>query len=308
MFNNWMKRNGKVYISEQEEQFRFGKYLENSAIVEEHNARYEAGLETYDLELNLFADMDNREFSNIYLMMNGPSFERRVGDTKKCTGSQAPTSNIPDSIDWSSKGGVTPIKNQGQCGSCWAFSTTGALEGEHFRKNGTLDSYSEQQLVDCSKSYGNGGCNGGLMNMSFWYVIDHGITLETKYPYKGVGGTCHYTDADKAWGISNCVDVTVDVEKALLASIAQQPTSVAIEADHASFQLYKSGVYSGNCGTKLDHGVLAVGFGDLSGKPYIKVKNSWGSTWGTAGYIYMARKGDGKGQCGINMAASFPIA
>jgi len=102
--------------------------------------------------------------------------------------------------------------------------------------------------------------------------------------------------------------VTVNVEKALLASIAQQPTSVAIEADHPSFQLYKSGIYSGNCGTKLDHGVLAVGFGDQSGKKFIKVKNSWGATWGSQGYIFLSRNGDGRGQCGINMAASFPIA
>ena len=253
--------------------------------------------------------MDNQEFSNIYLMMNTPAgAPEGVADTRKCTGAQASTDNIPASVDWSDKGGVTGVRNQGQCGSCWAFSATGALEGEYFRTKGSLESFSEQQLVDCSKSYGNAGCNGGLMNMTFWYVIDHGITTETKYPYKGVGSTCKFNDADKVWQISNCVDVTVNVEKALLASIAQQPTSVAIEADHASFQLYKSGVYSGNCGTKLDHGVLAVGYGDLSGKQYIKVKNSWGSSWGSHGYIFIARKGDGKGQCGINMAASFAIA
>jgi C1A family cysteine protease len=242
-------------------------------------------------------------------MMNAPSgAPQGVADTKKCTGAQIPTDNLPETVDWTAKGGVTPVKNQGQCGSCWAFSTTGALEGEYFRTQGSLQSFSEQQLVDCSKSYGNGGCNGGLMNMSFWYVIDHGITNETQYPYKAAGSTCKYTDAQKVWGISNCVDVTVNVEKALLASIAHQPTSVAIEADHASFQLYKSGVYSGNCGTKLDHGVLAVGYGEQSGKTFIKVKNSWGSSWGSQGYIYIARKGDGKGQCGINMAASFAIA
>jgi cathepsin L len=119
------------------------------------------------------------------------------GDTSKCSGAQASTSNIPSEIDWSAKGSVTPIKNQGQCGSCWAFSTTGSLEGAHFNAKGQLKSFSEQQLVDCSKSYGNLGCSGGLMNSSFFYVIDHGITLESKYAYKGVQGTCHYQSADE---------------------------------------------------------------------------------------------------------------
>lgn len=146
------------------------------------------------------------------------------------------------------------------------------------------------------------------MDDAFYYVIDEGITLESKYPYKGVGGACKYTAADKAFQITNCVDVTVEKELPLKAAIAQQPVSVAIDAAHASFQLYKSGVYNGMCGTNLDHGVLAVGYGDESGKPFFKVKNSWGASWGSNGYIYIARKGDGKGQCGIQLAASFPIA
>ncbi len=146
------------------------------------------------------------------------------------------------------------------------------------------------------------------MDDAFYYVIDTGITLESKYPYHAVGGSCKYTDADKAFQITDCVDVTVDKELPLRAAINQQPVSVAIDASHASFQLYKSGVYSGLCGTKLDHGVLAVGYGAESGKNFFKVKNSWGASWGSNGYIYMERSGDGKGQCGIQMAASFPIA
>lgn len=194
---------------------------------------------------------------------------------------------------------MTFIKDQGQCGSCWAFSVTGALEGAKFKQDGSLVSFSEQQLMDCSASYGNMGCNGGFMENAMWYVIDNGITTESKYPYKAMVGACH--EADKDWQIRDCTAVTPLKEKSLMAAIAQQPTSVAIEANHLSFQLYKSGVYNGNCGTKLDHGVLAVGYGTIDKKEYYKVKNSWGSKWGSNGYIYIIRNSDGKGKCGIQM-------
>jgi len=301
-FKTWMARHGKTYTTETEFAYRLNVYKKNAVYVAEHNARHAAGLETFDLEMNLFADMEINEFADKYTMRNFQA-------TTKCTGGQAPTNSLPDAVDWSTKGAVTPIKNQGQCGSCWAFSTTGSLEGVNFLKNKNLLSFSEQQLVDCSTKYGNHGCNGGLMDDAFYYVIDNGITLESKYTYRGIDGSCHYNESsDKAFQITNCVDITVNKELALRASIAQQPVSVAIDAAHASFQLYKSGVYSGLCGTNLDHGVLAVGYGAESGKSFFKVKNSWGASWGSNGFIYIANKGDGKGQCGIQMAASFPIA
>lgn len=147
------------------------------------------------------------------------------------------------------------------------------------------------------------------MNLSFFYIKDNGIALEAKYPYKGVASTCKYNaSTDKAWTVSDCTEVTVDKEQSLLGAIAKNPVSVAIQANHLSFQLYKNGVYSGNCGTNLDHGVLAVGYGTLSGKKHYKVKNSWGNTWGDKGFIFIERTGDGKGKCGIQMAASYPIA
>ena len=254
--------------------------------------------------MNQFADLSSEEFGAKYLI----KYPASSTATTKCTGAQASTDNLPAEVDWTTKGAVTAIKNQGQCGSCWAFSTTGSLEGVYFQKTGSLKSFSEQQLVDCSHSYGNNGCGGGLMNLSFFYIKDNGITTEDKYPYKGVGGSCHYTDADKVWTVSDCTEVTVDKELSLKGAIARNPVSVAIQANHLSFQLYKNGVYTGNCGTSLDHGVLAVGYGAINGKNHYKVKNSWGNTWGDKGFIYIERNGDGKGKCGIQMAASYPQA
>ena len=207
---------------------------------------------------------------------------------------------------------MTPIKNQGQCGSCWAFSTTGSLEGVHFQTKGELISFSEQQLVDCSKSYGNHGCLGGLMNMSFWYVKDHGITTEAKYPYHGIGiNACKYKEeTDKVWTISDCTEIPENSSLNFKASVAKGPVSVAIQANQMAFQLYKSGVFSNDkCGTKLDHGVLTVGYGVEDGKDYYKVKNSWGAQWGENGFIKIENlKKDGPGLCGLQMAASFPLA
>jgi C1A family cysteine protease len=303
-FEAWKTKYGKEYTA-LEETYRLTVWLENLAFVESHNARYRAGLEDYEVEMNMFADMNIEEFGAKYLIRYP---ENQV--TSKCTGPQAPADKIPDEANWTAKGAVTGVKNQGQCGSCWAFSSTGSLEGEHFRTTGELISFSEQQLVDCSKSYGNQGCNGGLMNLSFFYVKDHGITLESKYSYHGTGGTCKYNEeTDKAWTINDCTEVTGGSEKALLAAVAQQPVSVAIQANQAGFQLYKKGVFSGTCGHKLDHGVLAVGFGldKDSGKKYWDIKNSWGAGWGKNGHILLVRNGDGNGQCGIQLAASFPI-
>jgi hypothetical protein len=299
LYTHWKAKYGYQYGGP-EDKYRFKVFSKNYDLILTHNNRSDVD---YKLGLNQFAGMTQEEYAAIYLGYHShkkPDMENRNIEI-------LPTDNLPTSIDWEDKGGVTPVKNQGQCGSCWAFSTTGALEGLNFVKSGSLLSFSEQQLVDCSGSYGNMGCNGGLMDNGFKYVEDNGIELEDKYPYKGVDGKCQYSKSCMRFQNKGYKDVQANSVAQLQAALQNGPVSVAVEADQQAFQFYSSGVVTGNCGTQLDHGVLVVGYGDLNGKQYWKVKNSWGPSWGNKGYIYILRK-DGEGVCGIQMQPSYPTA
>ncbi|XP_072179914.1 cathepsin L-like peptidase [Diadema setosum] len=302
----WKLKFGKTYADDFEESRRFSIWRENLAYITKHNVRYDLGEFTYKLGINEYADLENDEFMEL---MNG----HRGNITSEATSASvflAPENvRIPDSVDWRTKGYVTQVKDQKQCGSCWAFSATGSLEGQHFKKTGKLVSLSEQNLVDCSGSEGNHGCNGGLAVNAFRYVINHnGIDTEESYPYEGTDGQCHFSKSGVGATCTGYSYIASGNESALKEAVATVgPISVSIDARHMSFQFYESGVYNEpNCNSlKLGHAVLAVGYSSDNGDDYWIVKNSWGTSWGMEGYIWMSRNKNN--QCGIATRATYPL-
>ncbi|KAE8655809.1 Senescence-specific cysteine protease SAG39 [Hibiscus syriacus] len=299
----WMSQFGRIYSDNNERQKRFNIFKQNVALIDSFN---NANNKPYKLAVNQFADLTNEEFT---ASRNG--FKGHMCSNKATTFKYENVTALP-SVDWRKKGAVTPIKDQGQCGCCWAFSAVAAMEGVTKLTTGTLISLSEQELVDCDTKGEDQGCQGGLMDDAFRFIQKNkGLTTESNYPYKGVDDTCNANEeANHAATIKGFQDVPANSEDALQKAIVNQPVSVAIDAGGFDFQFYSSGVFTGPCGTQLDHGVTAVGYGqDDDGTKYWLVKNSWGSTWGEQGYIRMERDVDAKeGLCGIAMQASYPTA
>lgn len=277
---------------------------QNLEFIRQHNLEADLGMHTFTLGVNEYADWTNEEYSQ-YLTSYQVSNKTIVGATF-----MAPNNaDIPNEVDWRKEGYVTPVKNQGQCGSCWAFSTTGSLEGQNFKKTGKLVSLSEQNLVDCSRKEGNMGCQGGLMDNAFTYIkTNKGIDTEESYPYEGKNAKCRFQAATIGAVDTGFTDIAQGDEDALKTAAATVgPISVAIDASGLRFQFYRHGVFNNpRCSsTRLDHGVLVVGYGTQDGQDYWLVKNSWGETWGMKGYIMMSRNKNN--QCGIATSASYPL-
>jgi C1A family cysteine protease len=300
-FESWKDQHAKTYESAEALSKAMKAFGENEEIINTHNAK---GL-SYTLGHNEFSDLTWEEFQGHHM---GELYTNRAPKNMNRKHLTGMSDNVPaDSVDWVTAGAVTPVKNQQRCGSCWAFSTTGAVEGAYEVASGKLVSLSEQDLVSCDTN-GDHGCKGGLMDNAFEWIEKNGLCAETDYPYSsggGSSGTCKHT-CSPVVTVTGFKDVPAKDEDALKSAVSKQPVSIAIEADKSAFQLYKSGVLdSTSCGTNLDHGVLLVGYGtdSSSGKDYWKVKNSWGGTWGESGYLRMVR---GKNMCGLAMSASYP--
>lgn len=297
-FMRFVTKFGKSYGTKEEFEFRSQQFKINLAKVTMNNARNDV---TYRLGLNKFADMTPEEF------------QKRLGFKKLSNNKNVQFLDVPnaDSVNWVTAGKVNPVKDQGQCGSCWAFSAVGSIESHYAIEHGKLLSLSEQQLVDCTVTPdGNQGCNGGDMDLAFQYVEKSPLESESQYPYEAVDDTCRYSAKQGLVTVESYVDVAPNNPDQLKAAIAKGPVSVAIEADQFVFQFYDGGVLNDEgCGTELDHGVVAVGYGVENGQEYFLVRNSWGASWGENGYIKIAN--DGKqgspGICGIASQPTYPI-
>ncbi|KAH9693158.1 hypothetical protein KPL70_016590 [Citrus sinensis] len=304
LFETWCKQHGKAYSSEQEKQQRLKIFEDNYAFVTQHN---NMGNSSFTLSLNAFADLTHQEFKASFLGFSAASIDH---DRRRNASVQSPGTlrDVPASIDWRKKGAVTEVKDQASCGACWAFSATGAIEGINKIVTGSLVSLSEQELIDCDRSY-NSGCGGGLMDYAYQFVIkNHGIDTEKDYPYRGQAGQCNKQKLNRhIVTIDGYKDVPENNEKQLLQAVVAQPVSVGICGSERAFQLYSSGIFTGPCSTSLDHAVLIVGYDSENGVDYWIIKNSWGRSWGMNGYMHMQRNtGNSLGICGINMLASYP--
>jgi len=301
-FTAFKEKFNKKYLNEKEDAHRLNVFAHNLRYITNHNNEADEGKHTFRMGINQFTDLTEEEWKQ--------RFTKKQNMKPRPVTKSQPTPGRPDSVDWREEGYVTEVQDQGNCGSCWAFGSNGALEGAIKKKTGELVNLSEQNLVDCDKK--SSGCNGGLEIWAWDYIIkNNGINLEEDYPYEATHHhNCNFDENNRVLTMTDYIEYPND-EEALTNHIAEEgPVSVSMDASHKSFQHYSSGVYQephcGNGERDLDHAILGVGYGTENGDGYFLVKNSWGTTWGEEGYFKMLR--DGSNMCGIATDTNLPIA
>ncbi|VEN33948.1 unnamed protein product, partial [Callosobruchus maculatus] len=294
---------GKTYRSLVEEKHRFSVFQKNLIEIQEHNKKYERGEESFAMKVTQFADMTHEEFLDLLKLQGVPALPSNAVTFDNFEDSDI---DEKDAVDWRKEGAVTPVKNQGKCGSCWAFSAVGSIEAQFFKKNRTLVSLSAQELVDCAdEHYRNKGCDGGTMDNAFDFVRDEGIQTEESYPYEARMSTCR-KNGGYVTKVKKYVYSSKEQEIARIVS-SEGPVSAAIDA--SGLQLYSHGIVDEKTKCQsdlfsLNHGILVVGYGRENGVDYWIVKNSWGADWGEDGYFKLKR---GAKVCGIGTYNTYPI-
>lgn len=298
MFNQWCMQNGKAYGNDDEKVYRFNNFKANVDEIKANESK------DYELALNQFADLNSGEFLVQYTGLADIDTESEQENVDE----NLESLDAPGDWDWVAKGKVSPVQNQGSCGSCWAFSATASLENFKAIATGSLPKFSEQAMVDCAGSYGNHGCNGGWMPNAFRWSGDVGTALAKQYPYTGRVGTCKIGNVSKVFVNKGYSNVRRDSNLALVNAIWKGVVAVAINA--TGIQFYRKGVFSkwSINPNGLNHGVNAVGYGvdRATGKKFYKIRNSWGSRWGEGGYIRFERRDSGVGLAGVTRACSYP--
>ncbi|XP_068179515.1 cathepsin S-like [Antennarius striatus] len=300
----WKQTYGRKYQNQAEDSRRRALWEANLRRISIHNLEETMGRQSFKVAMNHLGDLTQEEILQSLASFRPPTHPQ--GAPSPLAG--APDADLPDTVDWRRENLVTRVKNQGSCGSCWAFSAVGALEGQLAKKTGRLVDLSPQNLVDCTRKYGTHGCGGGFMSAAFQYVIDNqGIDSEASYPYRGVDQQCEYDPSHSAANCSKYYTLPSGSEAVLQQAVALVgPVSVAIDAGQPLFHLYSSGIYDDpSCTKVLNHGVLAVGYGTDGGRDYWLIKNSWGPQFGEQGYIRMSRNKDN--QCGIASYCCYPV-
>lgn len=310
-FGEFVAKTGKTYATAAEKTLREGIFKAKMSTVDKQNQAFASGQSSYELGINLFSDLKLDEFLNGLTGRKKSAQGEEIAVKHRNKAGPPVSTVIPDAFDWREKGGVTPVKFQGlECGACWSFAVTGAIEGHYFAKTGKLVPLSEQNLIDCGGDpYGSTGCDGGFQDYGFDYVLEnHGIAKAEEYPFVEKTEQCHYTDPLKGATISGYSVIEAGNEKKMKEVIATKgPLACSVNAAPDSFQLYKSGIYKDTeCnGEDVNHSILVVGYGVENGEDYWIIKNSWTDKWGEKGFMKLPRNSNSF--CGIANECSFPV-